>query len=183
MQNVHADWKATNETLGKDVVEAACKVEKHPTDFNKRVYVRAVFAAIEGDVFGMKRVTLEHSNKVGYTLSSIELGKLSESKTESNGKTIKPKFLPFGDNIKFTFEVFIKSHGFTFQPNYQHQDWNCLLKSVEIRHRLMHPKKHSDLIVSQIEMDMILDGSRWYFWHRAELFNQAIEAIKRSQLA
>ena len=170
--DVLKDWKKTTKTLFADVCRAAEEVDRCGDGYTRRNYVRSVFAAIEGITHGMKRVTLQVWKLRQSRLDSDELGKLMEVKFDSQGRSRK-RFLPFGDNIKFTFEAFAKVHGVAESVNYTGKGWAALLSAAEIRHRLMHPKSADDLEISDAEMVSVRTAAAWYFPVRNQLVIRA----------
>ena len=146
------DCKTTVDALLNDVIRASEDIDLKDDGCRRRNYVRAVFAAIEGSTYGMRRLVLHTWSLRQPKLNANELELLIETRFDKQGKAKKLPFLSFDRNIKFVFEVFSKIHGFNFQPDYKHKGWAALLEAAQIRHRLMHPKSSGDLDVSGLRL-------------------------------
>ncbi|MBI1178716.1 hypothetical protein GC207_14885 [bacterium] len=172
-----SDWTETNRILLADVEQAARNADKTGDAFDTRSYVRAVFAAIEGDLFGMKRVIIERWKETQHPFKGDDLEQLLERPVILANTPQKSGFLPFHKNLKFVFKCFAEVHGSNFQLKFNHADWQALLDAVEVRNRLAHPKRLEDLTVTEKEQVWILQGARWYFFHRNRLFDLALEVL------
>lgn len=171
------DWEHTTRILFDDVCHAAAQVDGISNGCARRNYVRAVFTAIDGSTYGMKRVVLHVWKHRQFKLNTDDLELLTETKFDLRGKS-KRRFLPFGDSVKFVFSIFAKVHGFVSSANYGGKGWSTLLAAAEIRHRLMHPKSSTELEVSDSDLNKIRDGADWYFKTRNQLVEKATSAIK-----
>lgn len=176
--DVLKDWQTATEILFADVLNAADQVDRIGDGCTRRSYVRAVFAAIDGSTYGMKRVVLQVWTQYQSKLDADDLELLTETKFDQQGKS-KKRFLPFSNSIKFAFDVFAKVHGLVSSADYGVKGWTDLLGAAEIRHRLMHPKSSADLEVSDSDLDKIRDGADWYFKTRNRLVAEATNELKK----
>lgn len=176
--NIPKDCKITTDALLHDVIRASSDIDLENDGYHRRNYVRAVFAAIEGSTYGMRRLALYVWNQRQTNLKADELELLTETKFDKQGRA-KNCFLRFEENIKFVFKIFAKIHGFSFQPDYKNKGWSALLEAAQIRHRLMHPKSSHDLDVSVEELNKIKIAADWYFPARNLLFEKAINEFKK----
>jgi hypothetical protein len=172
------DWLATSDVLFQDVMRAAEALDNTSDPYGRRNYVRAVFAAIEGSTYGLKRVVLQVQKQGGSNLKTNELERLIEPEMVKGGK-IKKRYLPFDENIKFTFKTFAKAHGFSCPAVFEVSGWTSLLKAVKIRDGLMHPKCSGGLNVSDQDLDVIQKSSEWYFTTRDRLVESATAEFRK----
>ena len=178
MQNEDIDdWLATHEILFDDVMSSVARFASKNDGFSRRSYVRTVFAAIEGSLFGLKRVVLHIHNIHVLDLKSDDLGKLMEGTIDGSG-TMKKRFLPFADSVRFAFKTFAKVHQVPCLADFNSKGWNALLKAADVRNRLMHPKSSRDLDVSDDDLASVETGVRWYFDTRNLLVGASITAMK-----
>jgi hypothetical protein len=175
-EDILTEWQSFTEILFHDVLQAAAATESVHTDpvaegYDRRNYVRTVFAAIEGSTHGMKRVILHHQK---FWRSKLDADHL-EFLTDATGK----RFPSFRDNIKSTFKLFAKIHGFACQANFRCNGWSALVEAAEIRDRLMHPKSSRDLDVSRDDLAKIQEAADWYFETRNQLVEQGTNELKK----
>ena len=91
----------------------------------------------------------------------------------------KGKFLKFRDNLKAVFQLIAKVHKAAFKMNYN-QGFDALCQTYELRSRLMHPKKPSDIEVSESDIAGSQKGIKWLqqeFYNLIETCEQAIPHI------
>src|SRR6266436_1280565 len=138
--------------LRADAVEALDRLRNNPKDSDKRSFVRAMFAYIEGAVWAMKQ---SYAFVMREKCSQQEISFLNEEdfKLEHNG-TIKQQrsrisLLP---NIRFAFKTFAKTSNSHFEPDYGGKEFQTLARCVELRDRLTHPKSTADLKISDEEL-------------------------------
>ena len=177
--DVLRDWQATTNVLLQDVVRAAEALDSTNGPSLRRNYVRAVFAAIEGSTYGMKRVVLQVWKQGYCKLKADELERLIETEMVKGGKT-KKRYLPFGDNIKFAFKTFAKAHSFSCPADFGVSGWTSLLEAAETRNRLMHAKSTDELNVSDLDLDEIQKASEWYFANRDRLVESGSTELRKT---
>lgn len=131
-------------------------------NFRRRNYVKTVFSSIEGILFAMKRILLNHSEN----LSDEEIIKLQEYKlvgpTESKLKK-EMHFLRANENVKFVIRTYekVKTNGMV--TNFKCKDWEEFVKSISIRNRITHPKNSNDLLITENEMKIVMQAHDWFF--------------------
>jgi hypothetical protein len=124
--------------------------EKRPDRGNteRRAFVRAVFALVESMVYVVKQLCLaDHTAK----FNAKELAFLKE----------QGKLKPFTSNLKSTFKLYRKASGIAFKPDYRLPGWSALLNAKRVRDRLTHPKKASDLNVTESEFKNSTQAMKW----------------------
>ncbi len=130
--------------------------------FRKRTYIKTAFSYIEGILFAMKRILLEHSDK----LTPKETIKLQEYKIVGpNAENLheEPIFVRFEDNIKFTFKKYGELRANNYQINFNYKEWEIFIECIKIRNRITHPKHSNDLNVNDDEFNKCRDSYNWFF--------------------
>jgi hypothetical protein len=151
-----------------DTSEAEENLEKQPdSPFARRVYIRSVFAYIEGAVWILKDACLHAKPKVGTVrkVSSAEVALLQEEsyQLKENGSIRITKMnLNLVDNIKFTFQYINHLFTGTIDLQLDKEIGTHLKVSKEIRNRLAHPKQISDLTISDKEIELCQKVAVWF---------------------
>lgn len=150
------ELNATIEVLHGDVQCCAAALAEQGSQFWRRTLVRAIFAQIEGVMFCMKAIAFACRHQPGVKFSVGELIVLIEKSYRPNdrGEAEEQRMqLSFSNNIKFTFKAFGRANLIDYALKVGDNRWNDLKNSLRVRDRLMHPKRSSDLYVSDDEMN------------------------------
>jgi len=148
------EFKPLLDTLVGDVELAHDKMDRSSQP-DRRSYVRAVFALIEGTTTAMKVLLLETQKVTGIELTAGEYAVLSEqaySLSRSGAVKERPWFLPIAHNVRFTFRMLERLHGAQLEIDYRGGHWNSFHKAVAVRNRLMHPRCVVDCDVSDDDL-------------------------------
>lgn len=143
-----------------DLSEYAVKNEPLPP-FRRRSVIRAIFAAIEGQLWVMKQEFLEVA---GPTLTPAEVAMLREVQYGfggSGGAVEKPARITLKENISFAIAMMDRLHPGTTVDRGD-GGWEALAKSLKVRDRLMHPKSTADIEVSEDEITTALQAQLWF---------------------
>jgi hypothetical protein len=129
-----------------------------------RMLIRSMFATIEGIVYGMKQLAFAVNRSDGpLTLDELLICKEItfglKGTGEVDGSSMRLKFEP---NLKFAFMVLAKAFHQTFQLDTNCPGWNHLVQSVKVRNRLAHPKRPSDLELTDDELSDAIEGYQWF---------------------
>lgn len=133
--------------------------------FGRRMYIRAMFAMVEGTVYRMKQICFseEYGSYSSFTPAESALLREETYDLDDRGKVvIKQSFLLLVKNIKFAFEAFHKYFGSANNLKIDDAGWESFLKAVKIRNRLTHPKTAIDLNVSDAEFETVRRASDWF---------------------
>jgi hypothetical protein len=138
-------------------------VKTADSDLARRNYIRASFAAIEGMVWSLRQdVLLSPRRRQRLTQPALSILRERVPDVKSNGDVAeRAVYLPFKQNIRFTFRAFYLAHGEDDHLAVDEEGWSALLDSVEIRDRLTHPKDANALVVSDDELLRVREASRW----------------------
>lgn len=149
--DISEDYKTMLENIKKDFIL-----------FRKRTYVKTVFQYIEGILFAMKRIILEHLDD----LKDSDIIRLQEYKMV--GSSIdklkeEPVWLSLEENIKFTFNKYGKVRAQNYQTKFDCAEWGIFKECMKIRNRITHPKHSDDMIISEEELSKIKTSHDWFF--------------------
>lgn len=152
----------------------------------RRTLVRTLFAMIEGVLYVFKQFVLVQHEHGSLELSPAEYALLTEESYDlrENGRIrTSSKFIKLTTNLKFSFSIFAeKLVGQQFEIDTNTQDWANVVRAVEVRNRLMHPKSEADLQVSDLELDYIKTTAHWFNNHFQQLISASVQVAKQSTL-
>lgn len=162
--------------LMDDVMCATDIWHERGDEFSHRLYVRTVFACVEGVIQVMKSAALllDEINELP-VLTPEELAFLREEEVqvgnndEVTPKKIKTSLLP---NFQRTFLTYAKLRGETVKLDKEGQGWERLRDAIKIRDRLMHPHTLKDLQVPQKDMEIIEQGMKFFRDTTAQLLHR-----------
>jgi len=156
------------------------------SQFWRRVWVRSIFALVEGSTHFMKVSAFsyhERNTRVLYQLFQslgkespvaifselIPINELAVLLDEDTVVTdrgqcqIKQSYLPLAKNIRFTFQMLARIYRLSFKPDYGPRGrWDCLLEGSRIRNRITHPKAFGEIDVADEELPVLREGCQWY---------------------
>lgn len=145
--------------LVDDVIEASKTCEQREDEFSKRSYVRTVFAFVEGIIQVMKSSAIlfdELNNPPLLNADEVALLKEKESRITNAGevKSMKSKIslLP---NLQFALRTYARVIGHAVDLDKSSSGWQSLVKAVNIRDRLTHPKTLEDLHISDGDVSTV----------------------------
>lgn len=172
-----SEYSETTKILLCDITEALRLYNKNPLDqFSRRAYVKAVFSYIEGHLYQFKQfmISLETimnpyklpggNSRIGlFTTAEVHVLKERTYIAKSNG-TAEERFsmLNLQDNIQFTYHLLEKTLEINFQLDCRGAGWQALREAQNIRNRITHPKKSSELIVSDQDIAVVGNAAHWY---------------------
>jgi hypothetical protein len=66
------------------------------------------------------------------------------------------------DNLKISFEWIAKFIGFDFKLENHSAGYQALLQTKKVRNNLMHPKKASNLLITDSEFHSVEQAAKWF---------------------
>jgi len=147
--------------LLSDLSCASKQVKEKPSDqFLRRMTVRCFAATVDGILFALKQLAQASGELQGYKFTPDELFSLTETPVEPKGGK-RPKFPVFRDNIKQTFRLFAKIYGTECPTDFNQSGFNSMCETLELRHRLMHPKSYVTFCVTDDEKQRCAEAAAW----------------------
>jgi hypothetical protein len=135
--------------------------------FCHRGFVRAACAVIEGATYCMKYAAFITFNESGLYLSGAQIAMLLEKSygIDKKGEAKEGNaHISIRQSIPFAFNMYARAHG-TEYVIAKDRGWQNFNLALEIRDRLMHPKKIDDLSVPDGETTIVADASIWFGRH------------------
>lgn len=169
--------------LRDDFIRAKSAVLSEPSEFHKRNLVRTTIALIDGFAFQLRQVTLATIENTGL-LTDGDRAILREERYQLSSKglpEVKENYQKTLPMILFSLRVYAKNHGSDFTPNTSLNGWNCLRQAVEIRDRVTHPKRLTDLDINDDVGQIFAEGVHWWDDMLGQLLSSCEDADKRMQ--
>ncbi len=132
----------------------------------KRDAVRSIFAIIEGLTYCLKQAALEFNTQLDKKLSIYEQMAINEeiARIDDSGNIkISTEFSSITSNVRFAFNVFEKVTNSEFKLKVDTADWAAFKKSIPVRHRITHPKRTSDLEITEFEISSLIKVCLWFY--------------------
>ncbi len=151
--------------LFTDVRSAKVTDPSDDTPERRRRYIRNVIALVEGVTAAMGRIALADAESGNTTFTPGEIAILRGLKYELNdegGVRPVPSYQKLTRTVRFSFAALAKTYDADFTLVVGGSGWRCLKSTVEVRNRLLHPKKPEDLDLSDQEMKDGATGVDWF---------------------
>lgn len=138
--------------LASDVEKALDMLRKNDSQFHRRIYVRALFAYLEGFTYWMRQKAIDIDKVILRRFGAINwerhllLHEEMPTITE-NGKVEKKKQKV---SFKRRFAFSLRSYAEIVQYKddlFSDNGWRQLQRAIKVRDKLMHPKQGKDVIV------------------------------------
>lgn len=154
-------------TLLSDLDQIKRLLESDSSQFNRRNYVRALFALFEADLSNLKeeianRLVLkaEFTGEINFH-EFIPL--LDENvNLKSNGDvSLVPNKFPFRNIVSHVFKKYAKVFNVGVNPISDHR-WESFINALKIRNRIMHPTNDGDEIITDEDLKLIFQAEDWW---------------------
>jgi hypothetical protein len=159
--------------LVHDVVSAR-RVQEHDTPTHRRELVRAVFAAVEGLHWQLKQDVANHRHVIPGGLTAHEQAAMVEETylvDEQGRVSVVPRFLPLATAIRLVVRI-VQRYRTDYKGAFDHVGWSHLKAAIEVRNRIVHPKRLEDLTVSEEEMQKSMSGFCWILALQIEVLRE-----------
>ena len=170
-------------TLIEDVIEAQKRLQRVDSAFNRRTFIRTVFAAVEGIISLIKADLLKAAQRSPGAFGIAEIALLREEAyfVDTRGRPkVRPNFISLAENVRFIVEIANRHPEIGYSIDFSHKGWSNLQNSLKVRHRLAHPKTRADLEVSIDEARKALSGFFWLLALAVEVTGLARDAVKKA---
>jgi len=151
-------------TLRGDVERCKERVGKHDSQGHRRELIRAAWSAIEGSVWLLRQAVQLHLELKPFAdLSLHEKSALLEQTYVVNDRgTVKAqqRFLPVPVAIRLVVATAARLNP-SIDVDFQDTGWERLKRTVEVRNRIVHPRRARDLDISDEELKDCLVSYRW----------------------
>jgi exopolyphosphatase / guanosine-5'-triphosphate,3'-diphosphate pyrophosphatase len=160
------EWIEVSNLLMKDIENLICVFQDDwSSQPFRRMFVRACWALIEGEVYCLKQFALRACELGGKSLTSSEHKLLSEVLMlgdESGCVKREDTRASTHENLKQALKVAASKFELGWSPDFGNQGWKMLRGSLDLRHRITHPKIATELAISDNEIDLHRNGFAWF---------------------
>ena len=159
------DLKRTFAVLSRDVDASVALRNQQDSQFARRTVIRTQFAFIEGLANSLAAVAARSAPVESGILSVGDLALLEERDfaLDDRGELVcRNARLPLLKRIRHVLRCYPRIHGASFDPHYGGAGWQALRDSLELRHRLTHPKNETSLRVSDEEFEKAAVAFDWF---------------------
>jgi hypothetical protein len=152
-------------TFIDDVREARLRVDASDLQFDRRAYIRAVFASVEGMVFEFKRVLLVAHDGGILKLTPAEAAILREETydlSETGKPVVRTKYSSLLPTLRFAVSLFGRMLGVQYEPAVDGAGWQAFRQALEIRNRVTHPRSLEEGQLSDEDLKVVHQANDWY---------------------
>ena len=142
----------------------------------RRAFVRSCWAYVEAVTFAVKRYTFSACQLGTVDLAPDDHAFLGDVRliVDAEGNIAVQKDLTKTlDNVKRTFKLSARIFGVDWKPDFGSEGWRGFRDSLQIRHRLTHPKSVGEVTVSPEDMQTQREGIMWFI----KCFNEYQESL------
>jgi hypothetical protein len=145
--------------------------DDHPRE--RRAFIRAAFAAVEGHLAGLCQDLLARAT--GGLTETERMALREESYRVSDSGRIEtiPAHQPLKHRVKLVTGIVKRLHP-EYAIDFGSAGWQALLTGLDVRHRITHPKTRQDMNVESAELEAALNG---VFWFLATVISSGHEGI------
>ncbi|HSH38217.1 MAG TPA: hypothetical protein VK993_05475 [Chthoniobacterales bacterium] len=151
-------------------------IKRYDSQFARRTYVRAGFAAVEGLVWLVKQACHVGATNMRMELSRADIALLLDETHEldsSGSARSKPKFLRLPENTRYAFKLAESVFGGPLRIDVQRPEWKAYCTVIRVRNRITHPRSPEELNVLDAEIDSTVEGLSWLTLHTLVFIDQA----------
>jgi hypothetical protein len=166
--------------LVHDVLFAEQRVQESDTPTHRRELVRAVFAAIEGLHWRLKRDVATHRHVIPGGLTAHEQAAMAEESytvDERGHVSAIPRFLPLATAIRLVVRI-VQRYRTDYKVDFDHVGWSNLKAAIDVRNRIIHPKQLEDLTVSQEEIRRSMSAFAWILALNIEVLRETRDHLQ-----
>ena len=153
--------------LYNDVQENRKALTGNDSQLTRRNYLRSLYSFYEGSLSDLREVAaklLIDNFDLSGDWKLHEIFPLLDEATRlgKNGKLdLEPNRIPFLSLVAYTLKTLAKQVGFEKEV-LSDSRWDAFCQSTQIRHRITHPKFHTDIEITDHELKIIDNGLEWW---------------------
>ena len=155
------------EWLYNDVQQNRKALSSNDSQLARRNYLRSLFAFYEVSLSNLREVAaqllVDDFEFSGEWKIHELIPLLDESaRLSKNGKLdLEPNRIPFLSLVAYTLKTFAKQVGLEKEVLSDNK-WEAFCQSTQIRHRITHPKFHTEIEITDDELKTIESGLEWW---------------------
>jgi hypothetical protein len=148
--------------LMNDVLLSMERVERADTQTSRRDLIRTTFAAIEGYVWQYRshvRFMVETVSEIP-PIMALALAEATYVVSETGKLSEQTRFVSLTAMIRLVTRL-AEANCAGLKIDFSDQGWSNVQQAIDIRNRITHPKNHSDLTITDEDIEISRDG---FFW-------------------
>jgi hypothetical protein len=163
--------------LFNDLLDCEDMFAKSDSQFVRRSFVRSSFAFIEGQLNWLRVqliqwLTARPPQGIVSFAATLTLLQEEVPRPDRRGKLSNDSNrLPFLNHCAFVLRTAAEHAGADADSFFSDNGWNELQKSLDVRHRITHPKRPEELDVTDAEIDSMRESHRWFLKCIVEVIN------------
>ena len=142
------------------------KEEQENEQFWRRTYIRTLFSLFEGIIHMLRQIATEpcyEGEETGLTQYEISALKGETYKISGRGKIMtKAYYYNISKGIMLINRCLRKRKIITKKIDPHGKEWERFNHAIRIRNRITHPKKESDLFITEAEFDEFKSVAKWF---------------------
>jgi hypothetical protein len=158
------DFVNLEAAVNGDAVDAFKLVGVDPRPINRRAATRAAFAYIETMVYLLRQNALLYSEDGHVKYTTAELAVLREENyrlADDGTVQVGERRYPLRGLVRFSVAMFARFFDPTFTLD-KGNDWRLFCEALAIRERVTHPRKASDVDVTDADIATLFNAFRWF---------------------
>lgn len=166
-------------TLIEDVQDSTDRLETQDTPSHRRDVVRTIFAAIEGVAWTCREFVREAAKSLDVLDPVLDMALREQTYfvSERGKVTAQTRYISFTAMFKLISRV-SEEVCVNLKVNFADEGWQSLLKSLETRNKLMHPKSFSDLSVAEKDVTEARNALNWILTTSTNIMESVSAEIK-----
>jgi hypothetical protein len=160
-------------TFLDDVHEARRRLDPGGQQFDRRTYIRAFFASVEGLMFAFNQTAIAACDGGFLKLEPAEVAVLREETyhLSDNGiPSVSKKYASFLPRCRFVVAIFARSLGVEYRVPVDGAGWQAFREAVDIRDRVTHPRSLENGQLSDEDLQLVHQAHDWYEGILASVF-------------
>lgn len=148
---------------------------------DRRSAVRAVFAFVDGCHEFVRGYVRDQAFVYSHAYSVSDLAVLREESPyvdERGNVKVRPLRVPLITSIKALVKLLEQNSAAENTVDLTHPGFAALMRAVDVRNRIVHPKKAGDLDVSDMDMENVRLAFRWYLSFALRMSYATSEALR-----
>lgn len=166
-------------SLTEDVIAAREALSGSDTPVNRRNLVRTTLIAVEGLVWEARKEVRQIAEDMDELTPLADLALQERSyQVTARGEVVEAiKYISLPTSIRLVVrQAELLSHD--VKIDFADDGWGKLLKAIEIRNRLTHPKSLSDLGLSDAEINIVNESFEWVLGEFSGLLASVVGAFR-----
>ena len=165
------------EAVTNDRVWGALIREHFDVQVVRRLHVRAFISVVESVTATLKSSALESASALSVQ-ERVLLADWVPDLTDQGKAITKPFNTRFKRNLRFAFRLYAKAKRLAVSLDYGGVGWEALCEAVDIRNRITHPKRITEMSISDAEMVCVDQAHDWFFHSYRTLLDAEIKRLQ-----